>query len=247
MPLPDYTAMPVSELEKACGPQLIQLYRRICPDPDAYRLKLLDFLQRPRIPIDEIMATIRDHKTPSAAWREILSVCSLFAPKAPWQRLENPDIQRDIRSVRRWLRAQLSRLGTATGLYLGLDTLNMHGDGAHNVEIGGSTKCDPQSDSQSWLSRGLNYGSEHLIRGLLDLHAEYDTAIWKRRDEKIPSGSASAFADYAVFLAYSGIVLGHALKRIKVSHSLVAVWGFHDGDLFLLGRLTPDNFEFVCR
>jgi hypothetical protein len=59
--------------------------------------------------------------------------------------------------------------------------------------------------------------------------------------------SVSSFADYALFLRYSGLVLAEAMESVTVSEPFLAAWGFHDGDLFFLGRREPDRFERICK
>jgi len=44
-----------------------------------------------------------------------------------------------------------------------------------------------------------------------------------------------------------GLVLAEAMDRLRVSTPLLAAWGFHDGDLFFLGRRDADRFERICK
>lgn len=204
-------------------------------------------LNQPELPIDDTLAAIRRHETPDGAWNEILGICRRSAAAAPWDNLPAPDIKSDIIAAEKWLLAELEDLGSVTGIYLGLDTLNMRNGHGTNVELGGTTECDPLKDSIDWLGTKLQYGRDHLIRGLCEMHREFSSERWRIRDETIAQGDAYSFADYILFLGYSGIVLGHAFKLLRVNRTILPVWGFHDGDLFLLGRKTPDSFTFLCK
>ena len=90
-------------------------------------------------------------------------------------------------------------------------------------------------------------GKPHLIRGLYELHSVYSGPAWRVRDEAVAQGTYFAFADYALFLGYSGIILRHAFGHFPADRSLLAVWGFHDGDMFLLGRMKRGRFAALCR
>ena len=123
---------------------------------------------------------------------------------------------------------QLEMLPEARGLYLGLDTLNMRGGHGTNIEIGGSSQCDPSSDDIQWVfARNLRYGRKHLIYGLYELKEVYSTDAWV---------AVSDLCDYIFFLGYSGIVLAESFKRLDTARTLLPVWGFHDCVLFALGR-----------
>jgi hypothetical protein len=156
-----------------------------------------------------------------------------------WESLPKTDIARDVEESTEWISSELNCNPPATGVYLGLDTLNMDGPNGFNVEIGRATGCDPMDDDTSWTFESLSYGKSHLIRGLKELQSVYSRPEW--------SGELFTFADYVLFLGYSGIVLGRALSQLPLQNRIVAVWGFHDGDIFILGRRTPQRFEFVCK
>jgi hypothetical protein len=67
-------------------------------------------------------------------------------------------------------------------------------------------------------------GEDHLIRSLIPLKRVYDKT------------EISRSADYKLFLAYTGLVLLAVFERISIENDYVAVWGFHDGDIFFLIR-----------
>lgn len=182
-------------------------------------------------PLDRVfprlLAIVRDDPAPASQWRQMLALFRSEVPAAPWEGMHLPDFERDVNDAAAWLAAELGALPAAKGIYLGLDTLNMEGGRGKNVEFGGTAECDPAGDDESWLEDDLDYGDDHLIRGLLELHAVYSSPEWEPWSE---------FCDYAVFFGYSGIVLGAAMARTAGARDLLVAWGFHDGDLFLLGR-----------
>jgi hypothetical protein len=209
------------------------------PDAEAYRAELIRIetsLGAQPDP-DMILACLRRHKVFTKAWNAVLRVCRRTAPDAPWQDLPVPDFEADIGSATEWLDAQLRRMPKATGIYLGLDTLNMRDGAGTNVEIGGTSNCDPSQDTQEWTAQDLKYGDRHLIKSLVSMSAAYASPTWRRGDHDYFD-----FADYVLFLALSGIVLGQALQRLNPGRALLSVWGFHDGDTFLLGRNMPVGF-----
>ena len=190
------------------------------------------------IAIDKTLEVIRSQPNPQCAWTGIISLCRETEPNELWQALPTPDIERDISAAGRWLSTQLSAQPDAVGIYLGLDTLNMDNGSGTNIEFGGSVTCDVTRDDVDWAYGKLKHGESHLIRGLFELQKVYSRPQFK---------SAFAFADYIVFLGYSGVVLGQAFIRLATTRSLLPAWGFHDGDLFALGRKTSGGFQFICK
>jgi hypothetical protein len=244
----DWQSLSLQELEAMCDKRLLDFYQSFCEDdPEEYRQEIIKHLKRYNLPTDEVLDAIRTSPTPGEAWHAALSVCRRTIPAAPWDELAPPELEADITDAQAWLARQLPHMPEATGIYLGLDTLNMRGGQGKNVEIGGTSACDPFDDSQDWLSHQLTRGTRHLIRGLYELHSAYTKGSWRVLDDEVPLGSYASFADYTVFLCYSGIVLGHALSRLQESRTFLAVWGYHDGDMFLLGRNEPKGFTFLCR
>jgi len=188
--------------------------------------------------IDKVLEIIRTQPDQQRAWTELLSLCRSSEPSDLWQVLPTPDMERDISTATQWLSSQLATLPDATGIYLGLDTLNMDDGSGTNVEFGGTAACDVSQDQIDWVYGKLKYGDNHLIRGLFELQQVYSQPKWE---------SAFSFADYILLLGYSGIILGQAFIRFSTSRSLLPAWGFHDGDLFALGRKTPERFDFICK
>lgn len=117
------------------------------------------------------------------------------------------------------------------------DTLNMDGGAGTNIEIG-CAPCDTATDATDWIYGDLRYGGSLLIRGLCALHATYSLPQWE---------TLFSFSDYLVFLGYSGLVLREALKHFSAPQPLWVAWGFHDGDMFVLGRTHAGSLELVCQ
>lgn len=189
--------------------------------------------------IDRVLEIVRTQKTanPAQAWAEVISLCQSSKPSDLWQALPVPDMERDIVAATQWLSSQVAAQPDTVGLYLGLDTLNMDDGNGMNLEFGGTSVCDVSQNQIDWVYEELTYGDTYLIRGLCDLHQVYSRPEWK---------AVFAFSDYILFLAYSGVILGQAFTRLSTDRSLLPVWGFHDGDLFALGRKTPAGFAFIC-
>jgi hypothetical protein len=246
--MPDYHSLTVEQLEELCAKHTVTLFRKVHGnDPQAYRRALLEKLNRPKLPVDEILTALRSTPNPEEAWNATLQICRHSAPTAPWDKLPTPNFRQDIVNAWSWLREELETLGPVTGIYLGLDTLNMgEGDGP-NIEIGATTKCDPFTDSTDWVRGELTHGGVHHICGLYEMHQVYSQEAWRVKDKTIAQGSAFSFADYILFLAYSGIVLTHAFVRLRLTRPVLPVWGFHDGDLFILGRTMPEGFQLICQ
>lgn len=153
----------------------------------------------------------------------------MWNPSPLWKSLPTPDLTTDVKRAGDWLRKQRQAcpIQNITGIYLGLDTLNMGGFGGFNLEIALTPQCDPSSNASAWIYDCPWRGTHHLIKGLRLLAREYSKPAFRE---------AFSFADYALFLGYSGIVLAHALPALTEASPLLAAWGFHDGDMFLLAR-----------
>lgn len=234
--------MTVEELERHCSPNLIKFYRERFRDPVKYNEVLLNYFRETVEPLDGVMNLLRKNLEPEHCYAELLSLFRRLAPTSLWDRLPQPDVSRDIVVATEWLRERMT--DRVSGLCLGLDTLNMAN--GYNVRVGFSEECDPMQDGCEWLYSLLGE-TEYHIEGLAELHQEYSSGQWRERDARVPGRSPFAFADYKLFLGYAGIVLGNAVKQLEVEHPLLAIWGFYDGDLFLLGRRMPSAFEWLCR
>jgi hypothetical protein len=189
-------------------------------------------------PIDETLSAIRGNTSMADAWAKVVEHCKASFPLLPWNSLPVLDFERDVAATIKWLQRQLEDIPEACVLYLGLDTLNMRGEEGTNIEFGGTANCDSVRADADWLVNArLVYGDSHLIVGLYELKCAYQMAPWK---------AAFDFCDYMFFLAYSGIVLADAFDRLPTDRTLIPIWGFHDGDLFMLGRKESGKFMRIC-
>lgn len=165
-------------------------------------------------PIDSALKIVKGHKDPQAALAELIALCRASLPEENWSSLPQVDILGDIDDAADWLSAQLGTADNPTGIYLGLDTLNMDGGDGCNIEFGSSHTSDPHDESQEWLD-DLDYGDDHLIYGLYLLHSEYASGRWSEEGYDL--------CDYILFLGYSGIVLLQALGKVTSSSSCLGV------------------------
>lgn len=189
--------------------------------------------------IPDILALVHENDDPVVGHERLLALCERAVSSPGWSKLPVLDVERDVADAARWLEDELGRRPQTTGVYLGLDTLNMRFLVGTNVEIGGSIRPDVSADDLNWLFAGLWYGNKHLIRGLRQHHRVY---------RKL-SPELFELADYVLFLAYSGLVLSSAIARLPPraraagNGARIYAWGFHDGDFFPLARAEGDRFE----
>jgi hypothetical protein len=194
--------------------------------------------------IDDILEIVRTARDAREGYAQLLQLCGRRTRLRSWPALPAIDADRDVSAATVWLHAQLVRRTSTTGVYLGLDTLNMRNGRGTNVELGGSTEADLKaSHAHRWLQFGeLWYGSKHLIRSLVRLRKRYFAL-----DDDL-----RLFADYVFFLGYSGLVLTAAIARLPPTvragrFGRLYVWGFHDGDLYPLVRAKGDRFARVAK
>ena len=107
-----------------------------------------------------------------------------------------------------------------------------------NAAFGKASGEHTKFGSADWVfDLALVLGGEHLIRGLYVLHRAYS----KRHFRQVFD-----LCDYTLFLGYSGLVFAQVFERLLRPGQLFPTWGFHDGDLFLLGRYNDGVFARVC-
>lgn len=188
------------------------------------------------MPIDEILTIIRKQLDPRVAWDEVLRLCKRDQPSKLWDSLPKVNLSGDIAAARAWLNSNLTGVHAPTCVYLGLDTLNMNGGQGTNIEIGWKSLAIQQT-STDWAYDTLTRGTSHLMASLFVLQETYSRSQWE--DEY-------SFADYLLFLAYSGLVIREALTDFIARQPMLFAWGFHDGDLFSLCRIKDNQVEMLC-
>jgi len=189
--------------------------------------------------ISKILTAIRKATNASDAFDKLVAIASSHAKYADWEKLRFPKcFEKDVRDAAKWIEKSLADY-PAAGVYLGLDTLNERRGWGTNLEIGMNSHADPSKKNIDWVFNCEQYGKKHLIRGLYELHRSY-----QKFDLEYP---ADLEADYALFLGYSGLVLAAALERARFRRDCMFVWGFHDGDLFLLCRTSAKGVERLAQ
>ena len=193
-------------------------------------------------PTDEVLEIVRRSPSPSDGWAALLKLSATRKRSALWRRLRTLPVDPDADAwhAAGWLGEQLAAPAVPRpvhGVYLGLDTLNMNGGAGSNVEIGLTARADTTGHDYDWVYRMQWYGTRHLVAGLVPMQAVYSEPEYER---------AHGFADYVLFLGYSGLVLRQACEHVRWRARAAVLWGFHDGDLFLLGRGGPRGFEVHC-
>lgn len=179
------------------------------------------------LPIDETRREIRIEENPTKAILKVVDYGRQKLPSKIWNEFENMNIEKDIQEAQTWLNQNLKKYSDFSGIYLGLDTLNMEEGQGTNLEIGLSKSCDPKIFSDEWAYECENYGESHLIKGLYEVSDSFNN------QEKWTSEERN-FTEYLIFLGYSGIVLKEALTNLKIENDYLSLWGFHDGDMFFL-------------
>jgi hypothetical protein len=188
--------------------------------------------------VDQTLALVRGDTSASSDWKQLVDICRRVHPDCPWDDLPTPHVQSDLHDTWEWLQKEVAEQPEAIGLYLGLDTLNMDYGKGTNIEFGASSECDSSSDSPEWVwDVTLEHGSRHLIRGLVGFQSVYSQLDWKK---------AFDLCDYVFFLGYSGMILAEVLESFTIPRTLMPVWGFHDGDMFTLGRYRNGTFTRLC-
>ena len=188
------------------------------------------------MPIDEMLGILRQVADAKAAWASQLKLLQRTFPSDLWSNLLEADIRRDSDAAAAWLEASLERVKAPVGVYLGLDTLNMDGGAGHNLEVGWTSNANVDADDTGWVYEGLEYGPRHLLDGLVSMHSTYSLPQWEQQFSN---------ADYMIFLGYSGLILREALQKAAIPVPALIAWGFHDGDIFLLGRKDATTFTFI--
>ncbi|HET6328893.1 MAG TPA: hypothetical protein VFG04_29690 [Planctomycetaceae bacterium] len=189
-----------------------------------------------KYPLDEVFACVRQTVPPATAFNSLRDIGRAHFKSELWDAVPLPDSEADIAAAADWLKKSFAD-ECPTGVYLGLDTNNQEEEWGHNVEIGLSDSADSSRLDMEWIFEGLDYGDNHLIRGLYEVYQAY-AAFELDHPE-------SLFPDYIFFLGYSGIVLAGAVERIRPKWDSLFVWGFHDGDMGYLVRTSERGVERV--
>jgi len=189
--------------------------------------------------IDEVINQINDNRDPKNAFRNIIAIGKKSLLSKIWESFEVMNLEMDITDAQIWLQENLIHFPKTTGIYLGLDTLNMDSGKDSNIEIGLSYTCNPYDFSDDWTYDCDHYGSNHLINGLNLVSDSFSNRTKWSSEER-------SFSEYIIFLGYSGVVLREALLNITTETDFLSIWGFHDGDMFYLVNKRGINRSVVA-
>lgn len=188
------------------------------------------------MPIEKLLSIIRNQLDSQKAWEQVLDLCNAEQASNLWASLPRVDLDRDIAATKAWFDSFLSRTQAPIRVYLGLDTLNMHDGKGSNIEIGWIAG-DTNQNGTEWAYGELTYGDPFLISSLASLQNIYSLPQYD---------NDFSLAEYILFLGYSGLVVREALISYAPNLSMLFAWGFHDGDLFLLGRTENNKLQMLC-
>ena len=191
------------------------------------------------IPFAEILRCVNANQDPLIAFTNLVSIGRSTYKSPVWDSVPEIDIPADILAAQQWLKKEAAD-SSITGIYLGLDTLNENEGTGKNIEMGFTRDADPKSLNIEWIYNLTKYGTDHLIRGIFELHTWYesDAGVHADHDDKL-----QLLLDYIFFLGYSGVILAAAIQKERLQNHCLLVWGFHDGDLGPLCRWSPTGFE----
>jgi hypothetical protein len=185
--------------------------------------------------LNEMVKTVRAGGVARCVKR-LLAYCRKEDPSSDeWDRLQKLPFEADAERIAQEIEVAFrSRKITARhkGFYFGLDGLNM--PKGKEIEFGCSTKFDPKSNADEWVSECDFYF--RTIKSKV-LSAAY----------RIVEGAG--IGDYVLCLGYTGLALRAAFEAIDPeillgkAKSRGVCWGFHDGDLFNLGIITSKGFK----
>ncbi|MCB9050802.1 MAG: hypothetical protein H6556_15360 [Lewinellaceae bacterium] len=179
------------------------------------------------LPINDIRRILRIESDPQKAFQQIVESGEQKLPSNIWSEFKKMNIGRDIQEAKNWLTKNIKEFPNFSGIYLGLDTLNMDEGTGVNIEIGLSSDCNPDIFTDEWAFECDFYGEGHLIKGLYEVADCFENEGKWTDDER-------AFSEYLIFLGYSGIILREALRNLTTENDFLSIWGFHDGDMFFL-------------
>jgi hypothetical protein len=176
------------------------------------------------LPVDEIKDWIKSENNPENYWTKVIDQSKKLYGTDIWEHFRGMPLKQDISEFSSAIQEYVNQFPDSSGIYFGLDTLNMDNGNGSNVEIGLSNECDPRTFSDEWTFECDHYGN-YLIKGLFQVSESFQDPNY--------SGDITSAAEYIIFLAYSGIILREGLNRLD-KNDFQSIWGFHDGDMFFL-------------
>lgn len=190
--------------------------------------------------VPALLEPLRSGANPQRKWRAMLGAIATTVPSVAWAELPEPQLERDVARARTWLVDDLAKRDAphpVRGLYFGLDLRNMNGPAGFNVEMSATRGCDPEGDDALWVWNCEWRGRRHRIESLRAISDALATPAFAAVHEH-----ASTWLP----LGYAGLVLSVAVAELPVQTPVLAVYGFHDGDLFALARRSPHDVEVLA-
>lgn len=192
------------------------------------------------IPFDEIFQIIKSTSDIESSWVDLLALCNKVQPNDLWSSLNKVNPKKDLKIAEKNFRQFIDGIEIYSGpmgIYLGLDTLNMSGFSGFNVEVGFNKNANLMDKELAWVWECERNYYRFLIPGLKYMSKEYD----KKKYSDI-----NFFAEYVLFLGYSGLIFTHMLMNSTLESDWAAAWGYHDGDIGILCKDTGSGFEKVA-
>ena len=190
-----------------------------------------------------LFSIIRAPGTAKSNFLNALPWFNKYQPSSLWSEISPLSIERDVLLTKSWIIDQFNApkfpRTTITGVYFGLDTLNMRNGQGKNIEIGGSTLFNHQQPSNDWPFHNSWYGEETLVKGLFEI-----AELVKEEDSDLVW-----FSDFYVWMTYTGLILIEIFETTNPNTLLTGaparniIFGHHDGDLCSLGTLFPSGFK----
>ena len=189
--------------------------------------------------LDDLLTIIKTENDTKNAFLSVIKLGENKINSKIWKGFYLMDIENDINDAKDWLHNTIISYPKMNGIYLGLDTLNMDSGNGSNVEIGLTEKCNPAILNNDWIFECEFYGESHLIKGLSDVEKYFTNENkWTYKER--------SFAEFLIFIGYSGIVFKEALSSLNLKNDFLSVWGFHDGDVFYLMQKFKEEKSLIA-
>jgi hypothetical protein len=189
--------------------------------------------------MQRILSIVKGAPDVAAGMSSLFAYGKALKPTFPrWKKLERIDYASDAQLMLLFLRDALSNseiTSEYTGFYFGLDGLNM--PSGKGVEFGCSRHFKPQTTDEKWVYQCDLYPENIPSESL---SAAYRTGI-----------ELGELPDYIVCFGFLGLALRQAFDSIPAIESLngapyrAIMWGYHDGDLQLLGVVHPQGLQLA--
>jgi hypothetical protein len=180
---------------------------------------------------------------------QILDLAAATTPHADWARLRTIDASVEAARLNQWFDWSLAAKppdGPLHGLFFNVcNPIRADGVVTTDLDLGGTRQsADEDAD---WLFKQVYRSPDHAHAPVLD--ALYEIAYGSHDFGDPASGALQNDAEYPVGLAYAvlaarAIVEGRTSRDVAGPGAVVSVAaGFGEGDIALVGNLTPTGFN----